>query len=60
VMLLDEIMAELDENRRADLLAYLGDCEQTLVTTTDLKLFSPGFADHSSVWQVRQGVVSAA
>jgi DNA replication and repair protein RecF len=59
VMLLDEIMAELDENRRADLLAYLGDCEQTLVTTTDLKLFSPGLANHSSVWQVRQGVVSA-
>lgn len=60
VMLLDEIMAELDENRRADLLAYLGECEQTLVTTTDLKLFSPDFTGQSSIWQVRQGVVSAA
>ena len=29
VMLLDEILAELDDHRRADLLAYLGECEQT-------------------------------
>jgi DNA replication and repair protein RecF len=60
VVLLDEIMAELDDHRRADLLAYLGECEQTLLTTTDLKLFSPEFAGQTTIWQVRQGVVSAA
>jgi DNA replication and repair protein RecF len=59
VMLLDEIMAELDENRRTDLLAYLGDCEQTLLTTTDMKLFTSGISEQSTIWQVRQGVVSA-
>lgn len=57
VMLLDEILAELDDHRRADLLKYLGDCEQTMLTTTDLKLFSPQFVERSSLWQVSQGVV---
>jgi DNA replication and repair protein RecF len=58
VMLLDEIMAELDDHRRGDLLSYLGECEQTLLTTTDLKLFSGKFVEDFTVWQVTQGVVS--
>jgi DNA replication and repair protein RecF len=58
VMLLDEIMAELDDHRRGDLLAYLGECEQTLLTTTDLKLFSGKMSQDFTVWQVSQGVVS--
>jgi len=60
VVLLDEIMAELDDHRRGDLLAYLGECDQTLLTTTDLKVFPSAFVEHTTVWQVRQGVVSAA
>jgi recombinational DNA repair ATPase RecF len=44
VILLDEVMAELDLERRADLLAYLGQQEQVLFTTTDLNLFTPEFA----------------
>jgi len=57
VILLDEILAELDDHRRADLLEYLGESEQTLLTTTDLKLFSEDFVRSSTVWQVSQGVV---
>ncbi|HMN59939.1 MAG TPA: hypothetical protein PJ988_06215, partial [Anaerolinea sp.] len=57
VILLDEILAELDDHRRADLLDYLGESEQTLLTTTDLKLFSEDFVRSSTVWQVTQGVV---
>jgi DNA replication and repair protein RecF len=60
VMLLDEIMAELDDHRRSDLLSYLGECEQTLLTTTDLKLFAQGFMDGGTIWQVHQGVVTPA
>ncbi|HQV64190.1 MAG TPA: DNA replication/repair protein RecF, partial [Anaerolineales bacterium] len=41
VILLDEVMAELDINRRADLLKYVGKSEQVLFTTTDLSLFTP-------------------
>jgi DNA replication and repair protein RecF len=57
VLLLDEILAELDIHRRADLQSYLNEYEQTLLTTTDLHLFEPAFAQNSTVWQVEQGLV---
>ena len=57
VVLLDEILAELDDHRRADLLHYVGECDQTVLTTTDLKLFSDEFVGKSKIWQIAQGVV---
>lgn len=57
VLLLDEILAELDTQRRADLQYYLLEYEQTLLTTTDLNLFDPGFVSQGTVWQVEQGFV---
>jgi len=59
VILLDEVMAELDNERRADLLATLEESEQSLLTTTDLNLFSPEFAQASTLWQVQDGKVGA-
>src|SRR5271157_3200354 len=60
VLLLDEILVELDTQRRADLLEYLGDCEQALLTTTDLKLFSDEFVQQSAIWEVAGGRVREA
>lgn len=57
VILLDEVMAELDLQRRADLLKYIGDTEQVLFTTTDLNLFPPDFARKAEVWRVEGGRV---
>ena len=57
VILLDEVMAELDLQRRADLLKYIGGSEQVLFTTTDLNLFTPDFAQRSEVWRVEGGRV---
>ncbi|MGD8403982.1 MAG: DNA replication/repair protein RecF [Anaerolineales bacterium] len=57
VILLDEVMAELDLERRADLLKYIGQREQVLFTTTDLNLFTPEFAHNVDVWNVRGGTV---
>jgi DNA replication and repair protein RecF len=57
VLLLDEILAELDTQRRTDLQSYLLEYEQTLLTTTDLSLFDPGFVQQGTVWQVEQGMV---
>lgn len=57
VLLLDEVMAELDLQRRADLLAYLEKMEQALLTTTDLKLFAPGFVEKTETWEVNAGTV---
>jgi DNA replication and repair protein RecF len=55
VILLDEVMAELDLQRRADLLQYVGESEQVLFTTTDLNLFTPEFAEQAEVWKVESG-----
>ena len=57
VLLLDEVLAELDTQRRLDLLAYLDTIEQALLTTTDLKLFSPAFVEKSQIWDVSGGSV---
>jgi DNA replication and repair protein RecF len=57
VILLDEVMAELDLQRRADLLKYVGESEQVLFTTTDLNLFAPEFVEKAEVWKVENGRV---
>ena len=57
VLLLDEVLAELDTQRRLDLLAYLDKIEQAIMTTTDLKLFSPDFVEKAEKWEVSSGMV---
>ncbi len=59
VLLLDEVLAELDTNRRADLLYRLTGCEQAMLTTTDLDLFTRDFVGKSSLWQVQAGRLEA-
>ncbi len=58
VLLLDEIMAELDPQRRKDLLSVVGQVEQAFLTATDLDMFTPEFVHDHEVWQVNQGIVS--
>ena len=58
VLLLDEILAELDAKRRQDLLDYLVNSEQTMMTTTDVNLFDPAFVGSSTVWKIDAGRVS--
>ena len=58
VILLDEVMAELDTHRRADLLKYVSQDQQVLFTTTDLSLFASEFSEGAEIWEVKGGVVS--
>ncbi len=58
VILLDEVMAELDAERRADLLSALSETEQALLTTTDANLFTSAFAAASTLWRVQNGAVA--
>ncbi len=58
VLLLDEVLAELDTQRRQDLQTYLDRMEQALMTTTDLKLFSPEFVEKAEIWDVSNGSVT--
>jgi DNA replication and repair protein RecF len=55
VLLLDEVLAELDDSRRQDLLTRLADSEQALLTTTDLGLFSDDFRESAGLWEIQQG-----
>jgi len=57
VILLDEVMAELDMQRRADLLNYVGESEQVLFTTTDVNVFAKDFAEKAEIWRVESGKV---
>ncbi|MCE5313842.1 MAG: DNA replication/repair protein RecF [Armatimonadota bacterium] len=58
VVLLDDVMAELDEMRRARVLEVtLGRC-QTFITTTSLDEIGGGVLDRASVWEVRSGRVA--
>lgn len=55
VLLLDEVLAELDLERRADLLERLTGTQQALLTTTDLDLFEPDFVHRAVLWYIRNG-----
>ena len=57
VILLDEVMAELDLQRRADLLKYLDQAEQSLLTATDLHMFTEEFVKDAKIWRVKAGSV---
>lgn len=59
VVLLDEVLAELDERRREDLISRLVACEQVWLSTTDLNLFTPGFVAQSHLWRVEAGRVTS-
>jgi DNA replication and repair protein RecF len=57
VLLLDEVLVELDAQRRQDLLASLDTVEQAVLTTTDLHSFAPDFIEKAEVWEVEGGEV---
>ena len=59
LFLLDEVVAELDSRRRAHLLERLDGAAQTLVTTTELEIFSPAFLERATVYQVQNGQIRA-
>jgi DNA replication and repair protein RecF len=58
VLLLDEVLAELDTQRRVDLLERLSLCEQAMLTTTDMDLFSTDFIHKAALWNVQGGRIS--
>ena len=57
VLLLDEVLAELDATRRHYLLARVDSVEQSLLTATDIEMFSAEFRERAALWEVRGGIV---
>lgn len=55
VLLLDDVMSELDETRRAALTGLVERRVQTFITTTNPGYFEPGLLDRAKVVEVRRG-----
>ncbi|MEJ2010624.1 MAG: DNA replication/repair protein RecF [Anaerolineales bacterium] len=60
ILLLDEVLAELDVQRREDLLARIGEVRQALLTASDLSMFSDEFRQQASIWRIESGTVHNA
>jgi DNA replication and repair protein RecF len=59
LLLLDEVIAELDANRRAYLLARLDGATQTLLTTTELDIFTSSFLDRTTILHIVDGQIAS-
>ncbi len=59
ILLLDEVLAELDSERRGDLLARILPARQAVLTAADLSMFSEPFRQTASIWHVRAGTIKA-
>ena len=59
LLLLDDVMSELDAERRSMLLAVIDDVPQAIVTTTDWEDFSPAFRQRARRFCVHSGIVEA-
>ena len=60
ILLLDEVVAELDSKRRAYLLERLDGVAQTIVTTTELDIFTPEFLDRAQIYEVVNGQIAVS
>jgi DNA replication and repair protein RecF len=58
VLLLDDVMSELDAQRRAALLKALADVRQGIVTTTNWAQFSREFQQEAQLLQIEAGVAT--
>ncbi len=59
VLLLDDVLSELDEERRDHLLRAISDYHQVLITTTDLDRFSPSFLSQVEKFKIEEGRVES-
>ncbi|MFN8374798.1 MAG: DNA replication/repair protein RecF [Anaerolineae bacterium] len=55
ILMLDEVVAELDAQRRAYLLERIDGVTQTLMTTTELDIFTKPFLARAAIWHVDDG-----
>jgi DNA replication and repair protein RecF len=58
ILLLDEVLAELDLERREDLLSHISSVTQSILTTADLSMFTELFQDQATLWQIDAGTIA--
>ena len=57
ILLLDEVLAELDVQRRDDLLNRIRDVRQVLLTASDLSMFGEAFRQAATIWRIEAGTL---
>lgn len=57
-MLLDDVMSDLDDNRRAHLLEWIRRRCQTFITCTSLRPFPKEILAEATTFQIANGVVT--
>jgi DNA replication and repair protein RecF len=57
ILLLDDVMSELDEERRRYLMDVINGEQQVIITSTDLDPFAPPFLKQATVWRIDGGRV---
>ena len=60
VLLFDEVLAELDSQRRNDLLEHLTNSHQVFLTTTNANLFAGEYQKLCDIWEIKNGIVKTA
>jgi DNA replication and repair protein RecF len=58
ILLLDEVLAELDLERREDLLSHISSVTQSILTTADLSMFTEPFQDQATIWKIEAGAIA--
>lgn len=58
ILLLDEVAAELDEERRGFLLNHVNGAEQVVLTTTEPELLTEEFRSEADIWNVDSGRIT--
>src|SRR5260221_6182648 len=57
ILLLDELIAELDQERRTFLLDRVGNATQSILTTTEPDIFTKDFLEKAAVWCLQSGQI---
>jgi len=60
ILLLDDVLSELDRERRCHVLRAIEPRQQVLITTTDLERLESSFVQSSALLKVERGAVSTA
>ncbi len=60
VVLLDDVLSELDEDRRRAVLSSLGEWDQILITSADGDRFDEGLPESAAVFHVEAGTIQPA
>lgn len=58
ILLLDEVLAELDADRRQDLLSRVNEVNQAVLTAADREMFTEEFCHQATLWRVTAGSVA--